>query len=194
MSVIAGYFLIKYIIKRIKIKYAGYKGEKISKKVFKGLSKEYKVFHNVRFTLDGKRTEIDCLIVSRAGLFIVEVKNYKGILRGSDQGTWTQTKVTKNSNLYTNEIRNPITQVSGQIHALSKYLKRNKQRAWIDGFVLFTHPQCDLKVSSDKVKLMVLNASSNNKILTMIRKSGTKNSLSQQEVSKIIEVIEILIP
>ncbi|MCK9608671.1 MAG: NERD domain-containing protein [Methylomonas sp.] len=72
------------------------------------LDKEvYKLFKNVTLpTEDGGTTQIDHVIVSRFGVFVIETKNIKGWIFGSEhQKTWTQ-KIYR----HTNKFQNPLHQ------------------------------------------------------------------------------------
>lgn len=67
----------------------------------------YKLFKNVTLpTEDGGTTQIDHVIVSRYGVFVIETKNIKGWIFGSaNQKTWTQ-KIYR----HTNQFQNPLHQ------------------------------------------------------------------------------------
>ncbi len=67
----------------------------------------YKLFKNVTLpTEDGGTTQIDHVIVSRYGVFVIETKNMKGWIFGSaNQKTWTQ-KIYR----HTNQFQNPLHQ------------------------------------------------------------------------------------
>jgi predicted RNA-binding Zn-ribbon protein involved in translation (DUF1610 family) len=67
----------------------------------------YTLFKNVTLpTEDGGTTQIDHVIVSRYGIFVIETKNMKGwIFGGEQQKTWTQ-KIYR----HTNKFKNPLHQ------------------------------------------------------------------------------------
>ncbi|MBD9358609.1 nuclease-related domain-containing protein [Methylomonas albis] len=67
----------------------------------------YTLFKNVTLrTEDGGTTQIDHVIVSRYGVFVIETKNIKGwIFGGEHQKTWTQ-KIYR----HTNKFQNPLHQ------------------------------------------------------------------------------------
>ena len=101
--------------------------------MFKGWIGEQKTEFNLRFSLDKKlyrrfhdviipstngTTQVDHILVSPFGLFIVETKNKKGWIYGSEsQSNWTQV-VYKNK--YT--FQNPLKQTYRQKKVLSKFL------------------------------------------------------------------------
>ena len=54
-------------------------------------TKLYQRFHDVIIPSNNGTTQIDHIVVSPFGLFIVETKNYKGWIYGSEsQSNWTQ--------------------------------------------------------------------------------------------------------
>jgi len=68
--------------------------------------KVYTLFKNVTLPTEGGTTQIDHIIVSRYGVFVVETKNMKGWIFGSiQQKNWTQ-KIYR----HTNTFQNPLHQ------------------------------------------------------------------------------------
>ncbi|MDJ0623281.1 MAG: nuclease-related domain-containing protein [Desulfocapsaceae bacterium] len=66
---------------------------------------EYYLCKNVTLPTDSGTTQIDHLIVSRYGIFVVETKNMKGWIYGGErQKTWTQ-KIFKNTRSFQNPLR-----------------------------------------------------------------------------------------
>lgn len=81
-------------------------------------SEEYKVFNNLLISSHGHTSQIDHVVVSEYGIFVIETKNYKGWIYGSDNSEyWTQ-------NIYGNkyQLYNPIKQNQGHIKALGRIL------------------------------------------------------------------------
>lgn len=66
---------------------------------------DYKLLKNITIKISDKdTTQIDHIIVSRYGIFVIETKNYKGwIFGGEKQKTWTQ-KIYKNSSKFQNPL------------------------------------------------------------------------------------------
>ena len=66
----------------------------------------YRRFHNIIIPTNNGTTQIDHIIVSPFGLFVIETKNYKGWIFGSEkQSKWTQSLYGKK---YT--FQNPLRQ------------------------------------------------------------------------------------
>ncbi len=103
--------LIKYLRPLIK----GYLGELTIRFILSFLKKkDYKVIHNVRVFYNGIMAQIDHIVVSKYGLFVIETKNYSGWIFGSENAhEWTQVIFKHKFKLY-----NPIKQNFGHIKAI----------------------------------------------------------------------------
>ncbi len=78
----------------------------------------YRRFHNVIIPSNSGTTQIDHLLVSPYGVFIVETKNIKGWIFGSaGQSKWTQSLYRKKYSF-----QNPLRQTYRQKKLLSEYL------------------------------------------------------------------------
>lgn len=81
-------------------------GEESVASILRTLPKDYVVFNDVYLEIKGKSTQIDHVVISRYGVFIIETKNYTGWIFGNDTSEyWTQT-------IYENkyQLRNPLKQ------------------------------------------------------------------------------------
>ena len=70
-------------------------------------------------TSSGSTTQIDHIVISQYGIFVIETKFYKGWIYGGENSEfWTQ-------NIYGNKytLRNPILQNAGHVRALRQLLK-----------------------------------------------------------------------
>nr|MBI1231879.1 NERD domain-containing protein [Cytophagales bacterium] len=98
----------------------GWLGEMQSKfNMWIGLNSDvYQRFHNVIVPSANGTTQIDHLLISPFGVFIVETKNLKGWVFGSEkQAKWTQFLYGNNYSF-----QNPLRQTYRQKRVLSKYL------------------------------------------------------------------------
>lgn len=81
-------------------------------------SGEYKVFHDVTLHTSHGPTQIDHILVSRYGVFVVETKNYTGWIFGDAKSKqWTQTIYGKKSHF-----QNPLRQNFKHTKAVESYL------------------------------------------------------------------------
>lgn len=95
----------------------------LSAKLF--LDKEkYHLIKNVTLPTEDGSTQIDHIIVSKFGVFVVETKNMKGWIFGSpSQKTWTQ-KIYKHSSKF----QNPLHQNYKHIKTLESLLELNEEQ------------------------------------------------------------------
>lgn len=110
--------LVKY---RIYLPLKGRIGETKLKAYLSTLDKsKYTILSDVLLINDEVSNQIDFLILSVYGIFIVESKNYSGIITGSDYDKkWTQ-KLGRNKYYF----MNPLHQVYGQSETLKKVLNK----------------------------------------------------------------------
>lgn len=105
----------------------GHKGEmRVSKKAMRRLDPEvYQLFDDVTIpTRSGRTTQIDHIILSVYGIFVVETKNYSGWIFGSaNNREWTQIVYQEK-----NRFQNPLRQNYGHICALSDALGIPKRK------------------------------------------------------------------
>ena len=128
-------------------KRAGRIGEEYATKIIKSVLREGdRLFTNVEIECDGKRAELDNVVVNQYGVFIIEVKNYVGELYGrEDDYQWQKVKVTDAGNAYEKTVDNPIRQVRRQVYVLAKFLERCNIHIWVDGYVILLHGNSPVK-------------------------------------------------
>lgn len=120
------------------------------------LNKDY-YFHlnNVLLPLkNGGTTQIDHLVLSPYGIFVIETKNYQGfIFSDENQDYWTQKTYSGTYRLY-----NPIKQNDNHINVLATLL--NIDKSYFHSIILFVG-ECQLKTPLPS-NVMVCNFLTNN--------------------------------
>ena len=104
----------------LKAKFKGWYGEKKTAfQVWYSLnSRDYRKYHNVILPSKNGTSQIDHLIISRFGLFIIETKHREGWIFGSERGSvWTQTLYKQKY-----QFQNPLHQAYRQKMVLSQFL------------------------------------------------------------------------
>ena len=131
------WFLIPIIVLVAVMKTPWFKGligefiVNIAAKMFLNRS-EYHLIKNVTLRTEDGTTQIDHIIVSKYGVFVVETKNMKGWIFGSPkQKTWTQ-KIYKQSRKF----QNPLLQNYKHLKTIESLLGLNDQQ--INSVVVFT--------------------------------------------------------
>lgn len=121
----------------------GYYGEYLLFcRLYKFVPGTAKILMNLEVPVDESHTtEIDLILFHKTGLYVFEVKHYKGTIYGKNtEPYWTQYfRTAPNS-----KFRNPIEQNGYHIRALQRLLPTVP----IHSFVVFTHEDCDLRVTN----------------------------------------------
>lgn len=101
----------------------GREGENEVSELLKSLPQNYHVISDVIIPTQHGTTQIDHVVVCPYGIFVIETKNYKGWIFGSNNSKkWKQTFKTEHHYFY-----NPIKQNWAHIYALSELLKLYKK-------------------------------------------------------------------
>ena len=155
----------------------GARGERIvASRLREGLPEEYQILNDTYLPLpDGTTTQIDHIVVSQYGIFVVETKNYSGwIFANENSAKWTQT-------IYhcKHTFQNPIRQNYRHICALSSNLKIPKD--YFTSVVAFTG-DCEFRTLMPDGVVYSRNAAKH------IR-SFTKPQIKPEQVPRIVSAI-----
>lgn len=157
------------------------KGEKGEDNISKQLelldSAQYKVYNNLLFRLkDDVTIQIDHIVVSTKGIFVIETKNYGGIVKQLTSDVWKQIWYK-----YEYEFYSPIKQNESHIKSLM-YVLFTKNRYWFKSVVVFP----------DNTSLQVYNNTPavHCKHLCQEIEKHQKTILTNSEVAEICKKIE----
>ena len=133
--------VLMYFFRLLMNRLKGKAGEKVVARMLGKLPKEqYIVLDDVTIPTPRGSNQIDHLIISVFGIFVLETKNYTGWIYGSESSEyWTQNIYGKKNQLY-----NPILQNAGHVRALRRVLKDFEPLPYIS-IVAFSE-KADLKV------------------------------------------------
>ena len=188
LSSITGLFLISFTRDGIGIERAGVEGEAKAMKILaKGLPDTFCCINNAVIYYENRYNELDLIVVSANGIYIVEVKNTSGKI----YGTYSSKMLTQEKRNETKEMYNPVQQVRTHADILSRFLKANGIRAWVQGVVFFVNPKCTpliTEIPYNGVPIFAISSGGDQKLLEYL-KSNTPNVLTQQDVEKIVGII-----
>ena len=171
--------------KKYKTLSTGLYGEELVSYTLNSLPNEYTLYNNIPLEKDGKRTEIDTLVVSKYGIFLGEVKNYKGQISGNENDlTWAQIKESSGGKCYENTIKNPVKQAKFQTYLLSSILKENGLNCYIHPYVVFVNAE---DITTDSELVLRSENEFHNTILTY-----HDTRISNENLNKLKGVIECL--
>ncbi|WP_341282216.1 NERD domain-containing protein [Paenibacillus sp. FSL H8-0537] len=116
---LAGLMLMLVILSKSPT-FKGFIGEvSVRSKLKKLNSKEYMILNDIMLKkADGRTSQVDHIVISKYGVFVIETKNYTGWIVGNEKAEyWTQVIYKRKEKLY-----NPIRQNYGHIKAIEAAL------------------------------------------------------------------------
>jgi len=151
-AVLAG--LLTVLIKWKRPTWVGRRGEKIvSRKLFELNPEKYTTLNNLLVLSQGSvgTAQIDHVVVSSFGIFVIETKNYTGWIFGNAyQQHWTQVIYR-----YKKQFFNPLRQNYGHIKAIEQLVRPHYPNIPIIGFVAFPSVERLQITGSNSVGLVV---------------------------------------
>jgi predicted RNA-binding Zn-ribbon protein involved in translation (DUF1610 family) len=113
-------FLLLLIWRLFRSRIMGAVGEKKVSSILYFLDRsKFKVINNIVLKINERTTQIDHIVISDFGIFVIETKNYKGWIVGNENSEyWTQVIFKRKE-----KFDNPIRQNLGHIRALKNYLR-----------------------------------------------------------------------
>ncbi len=141
-------------------------------------SKKYKITHDILIESYNRTVQIDHLVLSIYGIFVIETKNYNGWIIGSDNSEyWTQ-------NIFGNKYKfyNPIKQNNAHIAALSKRLGISSNK-FISIIVFLDEADLEIYTTHNVVYISEVNE---------LIKNYFDIRFSEEEIQKLYEKISSL--
>ncbi len=133
---------------------------------------------------NGKTTELDALMISPYGVFVIESKNYSGWIFGNDNNkSWTQVLPTGRGKSHKEHFYNPIWQNRTHCNTLINYLPSN---AVIKSVVLFSN-KCTFKDVTVNSKDVVL--AHNREVKTIVARYLSENTTANLDVNNVYETL-----
>jgi len=172
--------ILVFIYRLFKPTIKGFMGEKTVSTLLSMLdSKKYRIINDIILEVNGKTSQIDHVVISNYGIFVIETKNYKGKIYGNDYDKyWTQVIYKRKEKLY-----NPIKQNHGHIQALKQHLADYKDIPYIPIIVFSTN--ADLKVTAS---IDVIYTAKLLKTIKKHQKQVITNEVKEDIYSKIISL------
>lgn len=176
--------------KRFFILKAGVKGEKKTLDFLEELPKSYTVITNPVIRNRGAEIELDFVVIGENGVFIVETKNYSGIIHGkTSQNSWKQIKHSKNNKVYEKEVKNPARQVARQAGKMRELLIDLDVSADVFPILFFTDSRSEIKIADD-CDMNVPVFKNKAKLLEYITSAAGKRGVNSAERAKIVRLFK----
>ena len=174
------------IRKKYDIIKSGVCGEKNTLKLLKRLPRDYTVLTNPVIHNRGITMELDFVVVSKNGVFIIESKNYRGVVCGkTSSSSWKQVKYGKDGKTYEKLVSNPAKQSYRQKQRLEELFMDLKVSASVFSVLYFVDCRTELKIQDD-ANLNVTIINNEEYLIDFIKKTKGKDKVSSEELAKII--------
>ena len=148
----------------------------------------YTVIQNAVIRYGGEKSEIDNIVVGKTGIFIVEVKNNKGIINGNyNWHDWIQDKTDRYDIEHEKTFYSPVKQVGTHIYRLANYLRDNKVFTHVYGAVYFVNRDAKIIINGKPNEIPVFSYRTTKELLDYIR-SGEAN-LTDRTIQKILQLL-----
>ncbi|WP_053360932.1 NERD domain-containing protein [Bacillus sp. FJAT-27251] len=171
----------------LKMKYPvikGAVGEWYVNRALDELGTQYRIFHDLYVPNgEGGTTQVDHVVTSPYGIFVIETKHYQGWIFGTEnQRYWTQTIYKRKEKLF-----NPIWQNYGHIQAIKGYINKQDFK-FIHSIIAFSQSST-FKFKEDFQSARVIQFPQ----LTKVIKEWNIECISQPELREINRALEGLI-
>ncbi len=168
----------------------GIEGEIATTAALKCLPGRFFVCPDVTIQNGKHKAQMDHVVVGPNGIFVVETKNHKGVIRGDDSDVAILQKNKAASGAkYARRFYSPIKQVQTHARVITRLLKRNGYSAAAQGIVYFSHPKAKVRVHSDEVPIFSARRRGKRKLLRYIKRTKLNRRLTAHECKIIAQLI-----
>ena len=139
--------------------------------------KGYKLLSDIMIKNEKGTSQIDHILIGKKGVFVIETKDYSGLIYGEEYSKyWTQV-----INRTSNKFYNPIRQNYGHVKSLERCIKRNDIFISV---VVFTNKSKLKKVKTETPVIQL------NKLKRYIKRYKSDIRLSKNEIDEIYNLIK----
>lgn len=181
-----GFFLAVILALTVfRAKFKGDIGELAVAYMLRDLDKEkYRIIHDIKLKNVGgstSTTQIDHIVISTYGIFIIETKAYKGKIYGKENSqTWTQYLSNQKNNFM-----NPIFQNYAHIKAIESILEDSYPEMTYNSIIAFSGEANIDSIEVTKAKVCKIRY-----ISEAIKDLSTEEVIRGEDIGRIIEILE----
>lgn len=185
LFVIPTAFLIFKLNRRVRSLKSGADGEKNCLKLLSSLPKGYYIIPDVTLSVKGKTAQLDYIIISNGGIFIIESKNHGGVISGSLLEPKLYKTKRINGKKETSNFYNPAYQVSTHMRLMRELLNDGGFDADLYGAVYFSNPKTVLELDTSLGSVPVFSRGQDGKKRIISYICSKKSRLTKSEVIKL---------
>lgn len=179
------FILVILALTVFKAKYKGDIGELSVAFMLKDLDEEkYRIIHNIKLKNTGgstSTTQIDHIVISTYGIFVIETKGYKGKIYGKEKSrTWSQYLSNQKNNFM-----NPIFQNYAHIRAIEDILNDTYPDMIYYSIVAFSGEANIDSIEVTKAKVCKIRY-----VSEAIKDLSIEEVIGKEDIGRIIEILE----
>jgi len=176
---------------RAKILDVGITGEEDIQEIIETLPDDYYGISNVNVWFEGKKSELDMVVVGKNGVFIIETKNHNGRITGdASDHDLTQRKVGRKGTPYSKDFYNPIKQVGTHTYKLSNFLKTQGIHVWVQRMVYFANSEAVVDIDKiSKTPVFCKYYDEEDDLCDYITSYPSKSQLPDNIINKIVQLL-----
>jgi len=133
---------------------AGLEGEKRTRDALAALPRMFHTYSNIDVPNPrsrGGHNEADLLVAGPTALFVIEVKHHRGAVIGGERDMrWGVTRHCGGREIV-EPVGNAVTQVKRLSWLLRQHFEEHGYAPWVQGVVVFSHPEVELRIDSMSV-------------------------------------------
>lgn len=181
-----GFFLAVILVLTVFwAKFKGDIGEIAVTYKLKDLDKEkYRIIHDIKLKNMGgstSTTQIDHIVISTYGIFVIETKSYKDKIYGKEKSrTWTQYLSNQK-----NSFMNPIFQNYAHIRAIENILEDSYPEMTYHSIIAFSG-----EANLDVIEVTEAKVCKIRYVSEAIKDLSTEEVIGKEDIGKIIEIVE----
>lgn len=179
-----------YHFNRAHIYGMGLAGESATADIIARLPAGFYGIQNVVVSFEGKKSELDMVVVGPTGVFVVETKNRNGEIRGNyEDRNWTQYKVGRGGTPYSNDFYSPVKQVGTHIYRLAHFLRGKGAKVHIDGAVYLSNPEADVYIGGTPGNIPVFSYSTGGETALLRYITSGNAQLDAETIGKVCKLL-----
>ncbi len=181
--------LIYRLFHRARSLKSGADGEKSCLRLLSKLPKRFYVIPDITLNVKNKTAQLDYIVISKSGVFIVESKNHGGVISGCLAESRLYKTKHINGKKETCDFYNPAYQVSTHMRLMRELINDEKIDADIFGAVYFSNPRTVLELDTSLGNVPVFSFKQNGEKRLLSYLCSKKDKLSKAELKRLKTLI-----
>lgn len=135
---------------------AGISAERRAARLLNRLPDTCNVFSDLTLRAGHETAQLDHLLITPCGIFVLEDKSWKGTLQGDgNQQVWTLKKLTKGGRGYEKQVPSPFRQLDRQVRVVKRLVHQVGREIPVSGVLFLPHAEAQVLVDNQRHQVVV---------------------------------------